>query len=236
MTTALNDHFGIPVQPLDPATLSGAPRLIGPDRFTPYLTTCGGDSAQAIRLYSWNVEASAAFLGAYAVLEVGIRNSMHDQLTAHAGQPNWWDAIALRDTERDAIDDAIDYLDRRAGAGNWTPGHLVAELKTSFWEGLLVNKNHALLWVPALIRAFPHSIDRRSDLRLRLERLRLLRNRAAHHEPIHARDLMIDHQYMCELAGFVAPDLKQWILTHSRLPSVVQQRSSTIAGSRPTRF
>ncbi len=224
------------MQPLDPATLTEVPRLIGTDRFAPYLTACGGDSVQAIRLYSWNVEASAAFLGAYAVLEVGIRNAMHDQLALHAGRPDWWGVINLRPAERDAIDEAADYLNRRVGAGRWVPGHLVAELKTSFWEGLLVNKNHALLWVPALERAFPHSVDRRSELRLRLERLRLLRNRAAHHEPIHARDLMIDHQYMCELAGFIAPDLRRWIVSHSRLPAVVQQRGATLAGTRPTRF
>jgi hypothetical protein len=224
------------VQALDPATLNGLPRVIATERFTPYLAVCGGDPAQAIRLYSWNVEASAAFLGAYAVLEVGMRNAMHDALIAHAGQSDWWDALPLRDTERDAVDDAVNYLDRRNGTGNWTPGHLVAEFKASFWEGLLSNKNHALLWVPALTNAFPNYTGRRGDLRTRLERLRLLRNRAAHHEPIHARDLTVDHKYMCELAGFIAPSLQQWIATHSRLPSLVQHRADTVAGIRPTRF
>jgi len=128
-----------------------------------------------------------------------------------------------------------DYLDDRK-PGAWTDGHLVAELKNSFWEGLLVNRLHTALRDPALRKAFPNFAGRRGDLRERLERLRLLRNRAAHHEPIHARDLRVYHRFMCEVGSYVSDDLGTWIVSHSRLPGTIAGRSDTVSGLRPTRF
>ena len=224
------------MQPVDPATLTSLPSIIGADRFAPYLAAQGTSSVEAIRLYSWNVEASAALLGAYAALEVGLRNAIHDQLSTSFGQPDWWLIAGLSTNDLDQVTEAENYLNRRKGVGTWGSGHVVAELKTSFWEGLLVNRYHAALWDQRLEHAFPHYSGRRADLRGRMERLRLLRNRAAHHEPIFARDLKIDHQYMCELAGFVSSDLKAWIASHSRLPGVIASRSATVSGGRFSRF
>lgn len=224
------------MRPLDPATLVGLPSLIGGARLAPYLAACGSDRNSAIRLYAWNVEASSALLGAFAALEVGIRNAIHGELQVHFGRADWWSVAPLGANEISQLSEATSYLDRRKGVGRWSEGHVVAELKLSFWEGLLVNRYHSSLWQPAIQHAFTHFGGRRGDLRTQLERLRLLRNRAAHHEPIHARDLNIDHKYMCEVAGYVAPDLRDWVVSHSRLPSVIAGRIDTVAGLRPTRF
>lgn len=224
------------MNPVDPASLAALPIVIGPDRLSPYLNARNGNQSEAIRLYSWNVEASAAFLGAYAALEVGIRNAMHDQLAGIFGQADWWNAAVLAAKDNAQIDAAEDYLDERKGAGNWGVGHVVAELKTSFWEGLLASRYHARLWVAGLDGAFPHYTGVREDLRMQMQRLRWLRNRAAHHEPIFDRDLMVDHQYMCQLAGYAEADLRAWIVSHSRLPGAAAAKAQTISGSRPTRF
>lgn len=221
---------------VDPAILTSLPRTIGIDRFAPYLADREGNPEEAVRLYAWNVEASAAVLGAYAALEVGLRNAMHDALGVTFGRIDWWEAAGLSLLDLNQIRSAEDYLDKRKGPGSWGAGHVVAELKASFWEGLLANRYHAALWERGLRRAFAHYTGRRSALRERMERLRLLRNRAAHHEPIFARDLGVDHRFMCELAGFVSPDLETWIASHSRLPSVIVGRTATVNGSRPSRF
>lgn len=223
------------MQPIDPATLNNLPTLIGSDRFAPYLTICGGNAAEAIRLYSWNVEASTALLGAYAALEVAIRNSMHDQLTTTFGRPDWWEYAPLSVEHRSAVQRAISYLSSKRGA-SWTFGHVIAEMKPSFWEGLLANRYHASLWEIGLSAAFPMTNERRGGIRERMERLRLVRNRAAHHEPVFARDLLIDHQYMCDLAGYVSADLRIWVASHSRLPAVIAGRVDTISWVRVTRF
>ena len=224
------------MQPVDPTALPALPQIVGADRFAPYLLAQSGAQAEAIRLYTWNVEASAAFLGAYAALEVGVRNAMHTNLCIIFNRTDWWSKAPLSANDQDQVNEAKEYLDKRKGAGQWRSGHVVAELRTSFWEGLLVNKYHASLWERGLKSSFPRYSGRRDDLRERMERLRLLRNRAAHHEPIFARDLNVDHQYMCDLAGFVEPDLQTWIESHSRLPGIIASRAATINGSRPTRF
>ncbi|MFZ7087399.1 hypothetical protein [Curtobacterium sp. RRHDQ10] len=182
------------------------------------------------------MEVSTAFLGCYAVLEVVVRNAMHDRLVACFGRDDWWAVAQLRVNEAARVQESLRHLDRRMGAGGWSAGHVVAELPASFWEGLLANRYHASLWVPALENAFPNFIGRRSDLKGRLERLRMLRNRAAHHEPIHARDLMVDHRYACELAGYVSSELRAWSASLSRLPEVVANRSATLDGRRAPRF
>lgn len=223
-----------PVNPVDPSTLR-VDSVIGARRLSPYLAAYGADAARAVRLYSWNIEASAALLGAYAALEVGVRNAMHGQLTVFYDRPDWWEVAPLSTPQREEVRGASEYLDARK-PGTWTDGHLVAELKNSFWEGLLVNRLHAALWNPALVRAFPNFTGRRGNLRDRMERLRLLRNRAAHHEPIHERDLRVDHRFMCDVASYVSHDLGVWIATHSRLPEVIDGREDTLDGSRPTRF
>lgn len=228
---------------IDPATLGGLPGVIGSERFAPYLAAQAGNQHEAVRLYAWNVEASAAILGAYAPLEVGVRNSMHDQLTATFGRPDWWEKAPLSSDTADEIDEVISRLEgreeaeaKKGRAWTWTEGHVVADLSASFWEGLLANKYHANMWEKGLSSAFPRYTGRRGDLKIRMERLRRLRNRAAHHEPVFARDLLVDHRFMCELAGFVADDLETWVMSHSRLPMAVNGRPDTISGKRPTRF
>ncbi|MEV8213321.1 hypothetical protein [Leifsonia sp. NPDC077715] len=190
----------------------------------------------ALRLYTWNIEASAALLGTASAMEVGVRNAMHHRLTEMFGRVDWWAAAPLRFGELDQVRNAAMYLDRRKGPGAWTTGHVIAELRASFWEGLLVNRYHASLWERGLSTAFPHFTGRRSNLRTRMERLRLLRNRAAHHEPIFARDLQVDYAYLCDVAGYVSPHLHAWIASHSRLPEIIAERPATIAGRRTARF
>jgi hypothetical protein len=82
-------------------------------------------------------------------------------------------------------------------------GHVVAELSFGFWTGLLANRYHARLWEPALRRSFPllpPGVTRRS-LHRRVESVRRLRNRVAHHEPVFGRDLAGDHRDILELLG-----------------------------------
>lgn len=178
-----------------------------------------------------------AFRVRRAALEVGLKNSLHRELSAQASSPSWWRHLQFTGGDDDLIDKALDEIEKRK-QNIWTPGHVVAELRFAFWVGLLANRNHARFWEAGLVNAFPHypTTRRRDYLHESFERLRLLRNRAAHHEPIHARDLMIDHELMCELAGYIDPDLQMWIKTHTRLPTVVAGRNLTLTAARITRF
>jgi hypothetical protein len=223
------------MRPAELENVEALTRSLSAARLGPYIDACDGDRARALRLYAWNIEASAAFLGCHAVIEVAVRNALHDRLVERFEREDWWEAAPLHPSDLRIVADAVRHQERRR-PGVWTTGHVVAELPASFWEGLLANRYHAALWMTALVRAVPGFRGRRSELKARMERLRMLRNRAAHHEPIHARDLMVDHRFSCELAGFVATDLRVWVESHSRLPDVVVGRRSTLDGVRAARF
>ncbi len=80
----------------------------------------------------------------------------------------------------------------------------MAELTFGFWRYLLARKHHTDLWVPGLHRAFPNLLDaarKRREAEDRLEHLHFLRNRVAHHEPIHRRTLLKDYGELLDLAG-----------------------------------
>ena len=60
---------------------------------TPRLSTyrnqaSSGDHAWA--LYRWNIDLAAAVAPLAADLEVTLRNTIHDRLTAHFGRADWW--------------------------------------------------------------------------------------------------------------------------------------------------
>ncbi|MFC5123656.1 hypothetical protein ACFPRL_09645 [Pseudoclavibacter helvolus] len=60
-----------------------------------------------------------------------------------------------------------------------------------------------------------------------MQQLNYVRNRAAHHEPVHARDLRRDRRLALDLAGWIAEDAREWITDVSSLSNVIAQRPST---------
>ena len=201
---------------VDPASLHALPRLLSTDRFGTYLAASDGDPAKAVRLYSWNIEVSAALWGPFHILEITLRNTVHDRLADRAGRQDWWrsDRIPLRGDHPQRLQEAMAVAGRNHGA-EATTGHVVAELSFGFWIGLLANRYHQSLWVPTLRHAFPRFDGRRTELHADLERLRKLRNRTAH---------------------FIEPQARTWTTTHSRVPSVIADRNRTVDGLRPTAF
>lgn len=222
---------------MDPATLPALPRLLSTDRFATYLAASDGDSSRAVRLYSWNIEVSAALWGPFHILEITLRNALHDRMADRAGRQDWWrgDHIPLRGDHPQRLREAIAVADRNHGT-EATSGHVVAELSLGFWIGLLANRYHQSLWVPTLRHAFPRYYGRRTQLHADLERLRKLRNRTAHHEPIFARNLATDHELGLDIIGYLEPQARTWTNTHSRVMRVITERERTVGGLRATAF
>jgi hypothetical protein len=78
----------------------------------------------------------------------------------------------------------------------------VAELPFGFWRYLLERRYQTTLWPQALRHDFPHlSAGGRSMLRDTGLDLQGLRNRSAHHEPIHGIDLSRSHRQSLKVAG-----------------------------------
>ena len=203
--------------------------FIHPDRFAPFLEATGLDSAKAVNLYMWNIEVSSAFWGGFHLLEVSIRNAIHTKFVEHAVMEEWWEAdIPIHDAERDSIFEAQRKVSALQDAP--TPGHVIAELHFGFWVSLFANNYHSALWVNRLENAFPNYSGTRKDLHVDLERLRKLRNRIAHHEPIYRRDLRFDFQLICSVIRYIDNDISELVYSLSRVEEVIEKKNHRIDG------
>lgn len=200
------------------------------DRLAPYRGAVpGGDLPAALRLYEWNSAVAAAFFQDLGHLEVLLRNALSDQLAAwHArsGRPGYWYDDPARVLEPKRHEDLTAAREQiRRGGKTETPGRVVAELTFGFWRFLLAHRYQTVLWAPALRLAFPHLQPRRRDLVYDpVQRLNRLRNRIAHHEPIHPLDLPALHEDLMRVVGYIDPAAQAWLTALSTVAARLQQR------------
>ncbi len=229
---------------MDPAQYQSLPALISPARLEPYLRACEQDMTRALRLYTWNVEVSCAFWGAIHVLEVSLRNAEHQHMSTRYGRADWWSdpAVALHAVMRDQVTRAQDGAAKsaRKNRRDVVADDVVAALPFGFWSGLLAPGGSAQYetryWQPFLHRAFPQFDGPRSRLYRDVDSLRLLRNRLAHHEPIFGRHLAADHVSILRVAHYIAPDISEFLDSHSRVPGSLARREQAVAAGRGTRL
>lgn len=200
---------------------------LSPERLGPYLRAVGGDRNEALRLYEWNLAASGALYEALGILEVVLRNALSAQLAvSHGGFPGqWYDDPhkLLSDHAHEDIAAARSRVRRLRHAE--TPGRVIAELNFGFWKFLLAKRYEATLWTPNLRHAFPNlHPQNRAPVHRALDGLHALRNRIAHHEPIHRRDLTADALTIYRLLGWIDVDVHVWAVSLSRLQPILKAR------------
>jgi hypothetical protein len=153
---------------------------------------------ESLKLYLWNAEVAAAFMVPLHLCEVAVRNAAAEAVSAHYGS-NWPWSTSFR---RTLPNDAVGYSPR-ADLSNQaqrqsTTGKVIPEVKFIFWQRLFTSRFDAALWDEQLLRVFPNAPDGAAVPELRervfgdLEKIRKLRNRIAHHEPIFNRQLEAD--------------------------------------------
>ncbi|MGB3303350.1 MAG: hypothetical protein WBA38_04550 [Gordonia sp. (in: high G+C Gram-positive bacteria)] len=213
-----------------PTGLTGVPRLLTAVRLRSYLDAARGDIAAALRLYDWNIMASAAVMATVAMVEVVTRNAMDTQLVdwaRHRGDDSWFEIIPIEARGLEDLDRAQRSVENR-GVSTEYHDQVVAELTIGFWRYLVAQRYLTSLWVPALHKAFPSGYrdirERRRGVERHLTTLAFVRNRAAHHEPIHRRDLRADLRAAVELATWVHVDAGDWVARRSPLEAVAARR------------
>ena len=214
--------------------LDGLEASFPPDHLGAYLAAGRGDRRQALRLYLWNTEMSAALYTPLQELELALRHAFRRELTACYGEA-WYDnpAAGLDLRSRSQVAAA-----KRAAAPAGqavAPPRVVEKLCFGFWTSL-VSRGGRLdeysdrradyartLWAPALRAAFPHRtwLTRR-QAQSALDRLRRLRNAVAHHEPIFERHLWGEHARILTVTGWISPEARVWIEQRSRVPGLLR--------------
>ena len=181
------------VEPFDfnDSIINALEHALSPERMSTYVDATNGDKNLAIRLYTWNTAASAAFYAPLQGMEISLRNAMHRELSTTFGA-TWYDnpACGFDAGTISRIADAKNDLQRSKHPLD--PPHVVAVLSFGFWVALLgkggrigalgsAKSNYDMtLWRPCLYKAFPHVRMRRAQVHAPLDYLRTLRNRIAH--------------------------------------------------------
>jgi hypothetical protein len=207
---------------LIPSTLSEIQTTLSPTRFSRYLTAAAGNAKKALSLYRWNAFLSHSLYWPSQTLEVAIRNSISKVLISRYG-PAWHNsanfARQLSREDMAKLEATFERQRRERGARNLSVDIVVADLPFGFWTSMLSTRYDVpLIWRSNLRVAFPYfppSLPLRS-VHSPMERIRILRNRIAHHEPIFDRRLDFEHGEILKVIGWVCP-ATQWYVEQTTI-------------------
>jgi hypothetical protein len=170
-----------------------------------------------------NHRIAAAILEDCSHIEVALRNRVHERLQARLAERDiylpWIDdpTSELARLGRD-VNSRISEARRRAEAQKHaaTVSDVVCELTLGFWLALYSKRAQSIR--PDLIGVF-EAYETRSltPLLEGLNGLRVLRNRVAHHHRVLHRDLHRDAANISRVAGWLDPELQNFVTRSSRL-------------------
>lgn len=176
--------------------------------------------------YAWNMALSESLYPSLQLLEIGLRNTINHHARQQFGKADWFDdANIIRARDKVAIDKAKTTLRRKKKSPDL--GRIIAELNFGFWTSLLDTRYEQILW-PRLIKAcfpgMPKNIRTRKKLSQRFNRIRNLRNRVFHHEPIwYWQDLEQQHEDILDATGWIEPMMRELACSTDRFPDICQQ-------------
>lgn len=202
------------------------------ERLGKYISWASGDDNRALELYALNVAISEAFYTSLHILEITLRNSIHDAITRSYGE-DWF-------SNRDNILDAYQIKKIAEATSKFknppSDGQIVAELTFGFWTSMF-GRSKYLLWGRCFHQIFDAGEPvKRKQVATRFDQVRKLRNRIAHHEPIIQKDLEIIHTEIRELIGWLSVDALTWCDSYCRFSQVHPNQQIIIGNLRNPRL
>lgn len=197
---------------------------------------------RALDMYQWNASLCASFYPPLQQFEVVLRNAMDAHFRACIDS-NW---ILRKETflldgdhegERRGLRRNVDRLKRKRQQEDFENrpellhfvsamsehDNAIAESELKFWVRFL-DPVYDQFWrsTADLSSVFRYADPcDRADLFAKCERIRNLRNRVAHHEPIFTRNLETEYRNIIEVIGAISPDAAQWVHSNSRVRNVL---------------
>ncbi|GEO82509.1 Abi family protein [Pararhodospirillum oryzae] len=206
--------------------ISDMEHALSVDRFSRYMEWANGDRRKALALYCENVVVSEAFYTPLHFIEIALRNRFHAVLRETYGEQWYLNENSLRAPHQELqVAEAILGLEREEK--EVTPGRVVAALTFGFWA-TYTNIDYENDWRKIFHRVGSKNGRNlsRKDLSGPLRKIRTLRNRIAHHEPILYWSLAQHHDQILEVTGWLSPVAATLAKEMSRVPHL--QPFSTI--------
>lgn len=207
------------------------PSVLSAPRFSTYLRHCDMNRPQAMALYRWNLQVSAALMVPLHVLEISLRNAISEAIEyIHGGSWPWTQGFVVTLPNPRAPSFSPRRNLENTARNHPTVGKVVADLSFAFWEKMLTRRHQRTIWNSEIRKAFPHAPDHftaedlREQLRGDVQRIRMLRNRIAHHEPIIARDLPQDLNRIIRAIAWRNETAANWALRIETVSALITAR------------
>jgi hypothetical protein len=170
------------------------------ERMSTYLQFSNNDKEKALKLYIHNTRISESFYTSLQGLEVLLRNSVHKAVSRKYGERWLFNTrFPFEYIQKKTLEDAL-----AKAKVELTTSKLIAELNLGFWVSLFGRK-YEEVWRHSLRSIFRQEVLTRKELHIELSRIRELRNRIAHHEPIFKRQLEEDHTAILKVIHMICP-------------------------------
>ncbi len=200
---------------------------ISNQRFNVYLSQTNNDFSKSYQLYQANIELSEAFYPILSILEISLRNAINESLKVYFKDDYWFNNNLPKEFQI-YISEATQKLSRQKKI--ITADCIIAELNFGFWNRLF-NKNYTeLLWKPLrlIFKNIPKPLRQRNTIEDSLFRIRTLRNRIYHYEPIFRKldDLKKNYSDMLIFLTWLDKDLPLLIKDIDRFTQILEKTKS----------
>ena len=198
-------------------------KLFSEERLKPYYKRLT-DHNEAINLYKVNIQLSESFYTSLSVLEITLRNAIHQSCKRHFKDDYWFKNKLPKDLVAYVTDTENKILSAHKIP---TSDRIVSELTFGFWTTLFNRKYASHLWKP-LHQIFIHTpptLRQRSEISPRLNTIRAFRNRVYHYEPIcwSLTILQERHDTILEILNWLDSDIVYWLADINRLPELLKE-------------
>jgi hypothetical protein len=192
-------------------------------RFNVYLVKTN-DFDKACLLYKVNIELSEAFYPILSVLEVSLRNAVNETLKLHFNDPFWFRNSLPVEFAPLVLEATQKLISQRKGI---TADGIIAELNFGFWNRLFNRYYTGLLWKPLrlIFKNTPKHLRERDTIANALYRIRTLRNRIYHYEPIfgNLQDIEIQYKEMLTFLAWLDNDLPTLLTDIDRFNDILKK-------------
>lgn len=208
-------------------------------RFNRYLAATGTNLKRAERLYNANIRLSQAFHPLLSQFEVVFRNALNHVLSNHFNDADWiinqktgfmnHQSLGNRPYLKRCVQDTENEL--AAKRIPLTSGKIISDQTFGFWVAYF-SKPHYRLIAGQPIQAFGNkpTVEKRSSIHRKLEKIKAFRNRINHCEPICFRGYAIDcteanevRATLFDLVNWIDPGLVPFFSELDNIPNKINQ-------------
>ncbi|NOL50407.1 Abi family protein [Pelistega europaea] len=178
--------------------------------------------ASAINLYQWNMQIASALFECLGVCEIVVRNAVAQAIQSIHGEQWVFSPRFLRSIPQKRREDLV-------RARRSTVDKTIPELPFVFWQSFFTARFEKDIWYKQFRYVFPYAemddlASLRRDIFCSLGRIRMLRNRIAHHEPIFNENIEEYYKAIIKIIAYRCEDTAYWLEQHQRVSIVMAKK------------